>query len=149
MLNWGSHGRVLATLHCLTQYLATTKMATVRYTVVTAEPAGQHGEDEEQDGYTLELVEHDKDGGVASVGLMELEHGGRAAPTIPPFFGSCRCACVLLCWLANIVCYADRINISVAIISMSEEMGWRESEEGYVLSAFFYGYMITQILGGK
>jgi len=43
---------------------------------------------------------------------------------------------------------ADRTNISVAILAMAADQGWDDEQQGYVLSAFFYGYMVTQIPGG-
>ena len=56
---------------------------------------------------------------------------------------------VLLCFLATFICYIDRTNISVAIIPMAKEFGWDPERQGTVLSAFFVGYMLTQILGGR
>jgi ACS family sodium-dependent inorganic phosphate cotransporter len=53
-----------------------------------------------------------------------------------------------LCFAATFICYLDRVNISVAIIPMAEELGWSLSTQGLVLSAFFYGYLATQVLGG-
>lgn len=55
---------------------------------------------------------------------------------------------VLLCVLAQIIAYVDRVNISVASIAMQESLGWSESTKGIVMSAFFVGYVLTQILGG-
>ena len=56
---------------------------------------------------------------------------------------------VVIClFLGNVVCYADRTNISVAILAMAEEQGWDEEFCGVVLSSFFVGYMLTQIIGG-
>lgn len=55
---------------------------------------------------------------------------------------------VLLCFLSTFVCYIDRVNISVAIIPMAKQFGWSDSERGLVLSSFFAGYMIMQVLGG-
>lgn len=46
------------------------------------------------------------------------------------------------------VCYADRTNISLAIVPMAEEKGWSSDLQGRVLSSFFFGYVTTQILGG-
>ena len=73
--------------------------------------------------------------------------------------------CMLL--LSNAICYLDRTNIrrvapvscdlftpyilhsiSVAILSMAADLGWSESQQGLVLSAFFWGYVMTQVLGG-
>lgn len=55
---------------------------------------------------------------------------------------------VLLCFFSTFICYIDRVNISVAIIPMAEYFGWGEAEKGLVLSSFFTGYIITQVLGG-
>src|SRR5688572_9998242 len=56
---------------------------------------------------------------------------------------------VLLCSAATFICYIDRTNISVAIIPMAREFGWGPERQGTILSAFFVGYMLTQILGGR
>ena len=55
---------------------------------------------------------------------------------------------VLLSFLAVFICYIDRVNISVAIIPMQEQFGWSESQVGLLLGSFYFGYMITMILGG-
>ncbi len=47
------------------------------------------------------------------------------------------------------ICYLDRVNISVAIIPMAEQFDWTDSERGLVLSSFFVGYMATQVMGGS
>jgi ACS family sodium-dependent inorganic phosphate cotransporter len=56
---------------------------------------------------------------------------------------------VLLAFLAVVVCYLDRVNLSVAIIPMAAELGWNLETQGRVLSAFFVGYLILQIAGGR
>jgi ACS family sodium-dependent inorganic phosphate cotransporter len=56
---------------------------------------------------------------------------------------------VLLCFFATFICYIDRVNISVAIIPMAKQFGWTDTERGFVLSSFFVGYLITQVLGGS
>ena len=56
---------------------------------------------------------------------------------------------VLLCVLSVFICYMDRVNISVAIMPMAEEFGWSAQTNGLVLSSFFIGYILTQILGGR
>ena len=55
---------------------------------------------------------------------------------------------VFLCFCAVFVCYIDRVNISVAAISMQEQFGWSETVKGVVLSSFFIGYMIFQVPSG-
>eukprot|EP00911_Craspedida_sp_UC1_P001061 UC1_evm1s797 len=44
--------------------------------------------------------------------------------------------------------YALRVNLSVAAVAMAREFYWSNSEKGNVLSAFFFGYICTQVLGG-
>ncbi len=55
---------------------------------------------------------------------------------------------VLLAFLSVFVCYIDRVNISVAIIPMAEDLGWSMETQGRVFSAFFVGYLLLQIVGG-
>jgi ACS family sodium-dependent inorganic phosphate cotransporter len=50
---------------------------------------------------------------------------------------------------ATFICYIDRVNISIAIIPMSAELGWSATTQGTVLSSFFIGYLLTQIVGGR
>ena len=59
------------------------------------------------------------------------------------------CLQVVLAALSVLICYADRSNISTAIISMADEYGWDTSQQGIILSAFFAGYICTQLLGGQ
>ncbi|KFB49315.1 AGAP006595-PA-like protein [Anopheles sinensis] len=59
--------------------------------------------------------------------------------------------------------YSLRVNLSVAIVAMTEnrtiehpngtvsyeqEFDWDSSTKGYILSSFFYGYIFTQLAGG-
>ncbi len=52
------------------------------------------------------------------------------------------------CFCAAFICYIDRVNISVAVIVMTEEFGWSETIKGLVLSSFFVGYLAMQVAGG-
>lgn len=58
-------------------------------------------------------------------------------------------ALIALCALGILISYADRSNISVAIIGMAQEFKWDKVLEGYILSSFFAGYAATQLLGGR
>jgi ACS family sodium-dependent inorganic phosphate cotransporter len=54
-----------------------------------------------------------------------------------------------LSFLAVFICYIDRVNISVAIIPMAEDLGWGMQQQGLVLSSFFVGYVLLQVVGGR
>ena len=56
---------------------------------------------------------------------------------------------VALCTFSVALCYADRSNISTAMIEMASDFGWDKSFQGWVLSSFFFGYAFTQVLGGQ
>lgn len=55
---------------------------------------------------------------------------------------------VLLCFISFVICNCDRINISVAILPMAKYYGWSQTTVGIIQSAFFWGYVLTQIPGG-
>lgn len=59
--------------------------------------------------------------------------------------------------------YSLRVNLSVGIVAMTENrtmryengteyyeqyFNWSSTEQGLILSSFFYGYILTQFLGG-
>jgi ACS family sodium-dependent inorganic phosphate cotransporter len=50
--------------------------------------------------------------------------------------------------LAFVLCNMDKVNMSVAVIPMAEELGWSATDRGLVSSAFFWGYSLTQIPAG-
>ncbi|KAL6765902.1 major facilitator superfamily domain-containing protein [Haematococcus lacustris] len=78
-------------------------------------------------------------------------HAGVTDPAQPPSLPSPSQAVatvVLPTALALLLCNMDRICLSVAIIPMSAEFGWAESYQGVIQSAFLWGYMATQLLGG-
>ncbi|GAU39476.1 hypothetical protein TSUD_159090 [Trifolium subterraneum] len=55
---------------------------------------------------------------------------------------------VLLCFTAFLLCNMDRVNMSIAILPMSQEFNWNSATVGLIQSSFFWGYLLTQILGG-
>ncbi|KAG1361332.1 Sodium-dependent phosphate transport protein 1, chloroplastic [Cocos nucifera] len=55
---------------------------------------------------------------------------------------------VLLCFFAFLLCNMDRVNMSIAILPMSVEFKWNPATMGVIQSSFFWGYLLTQIVGG-
>lgn len=55
---------------------------------------------------------------------------------------------VLLCFAAFLLCNMDRVNMSIAILPMSQEFNWNSATVGLIQSSFFWGYLLTQIVGG-
>ena len=54
----------------------------------------------------------------------------------------------MLCFCANVICFLDRVNISIAAPFIMQHYGWSENEMGIIFSAFFVGYVIFMIPGG-
>ncbi|GAX82959.1 hypothetical protein CEUSTIGMA_g10386.t1 [Chlamydomonas eustigma] len=48
-----------------------------------------------------------------------------------------------------LLCNMDRICLSVAILPISKEFAWPASLQGVIQSAFLWGYMATQFIGGS
>jgi len=44
--------------------------------------------------------------------------------------------------------YAMRVCLSIAIEPMKTQFGWNATQEGFILSSFFVGYIVTQVPGG-
>jgi MFS transporter, ACS family, solute carrier family 17 (sodium-dependent inorganic phosphate cotransporter), other len=55
---------------------------------------------------------------------------------------------VALTFLGCIIAYTDRVNISVAAIAMKEHFGWSQTQKGFVLAAFFVGYLLFMFVAG-
>jgi MFS transporter, ACS family, solute carrier family 17 (sodium-dependent inorganic phosphate cotransporter), other len=55
---------------------------------------------------------------------------------------------VALAFLGCTVAFTDRVNLSVAAVAMKEQFGWSQTEKGFILSAFFAGYMSCMFLAG-
>jgi len=54
----------------------------------------------------------------------------------------------VLCFLGLLIATCDRANISVAAPSMMREHGWDTTRMGWVLSAFYFGYVALMIPAG-
>lgn len=52
---------------------------------------------------------------------------------------------IILCSIANFINAADRVLMPIAIISLSKEYKWNLSQQGWVLSAFAFGYFTSQV----
>lgn len=53
-----------------------------------------------------------------------------------------------LCSLSVMISYADRTNISIAMMAMKSELNWNDTDISIIYSSFFWGYALTQIVGG-
>ncbi|GLI69264.1 hypothetical protein VaNZ11_013797 [Volvox africanus] len=100
---------------------------------------------------------------VSRHGTRDLAASASSAATVPPSSGagpsdddatvpaavrSPLITVLLPTALALLLCNMDRICLSVAILPMSAEFGWPASLQGVVQSAFLWGYMATQLVGG-
>jgi MFS transporter, ACS family, solute carrier family 17 (sodium-dependent inorganic phosphate cotransporter), other len=55
---------------------------------------------------------------------------------------------VALTFLGCVIAYTDRVNISVAAVAMKEHFGWSQTQKGFVLAAFFVGYLLFMFAAG-
>lgn len=55
---------------------------------------------------------------------------------------------VMMLFLCTWINYMDRTVMSITIVPMAEEFGWSVDQKSLVLSSFFYGYVLSQIVGG-
>lgn len=62
--------------------------------------------------------------------------------------GRARMKWTLTLFLGAFLVYAARTSMSVAVTSIATELGWNKAVSGMVLSSFFAGYVVTNILGG-
>ncbi|XP_053684989.1 vesicular glutamate transporter 2.1-like isoform X1 [Sabethes cyaneus] len=97
-----------------------------------------------------------------ATGVVDKLSDGIDAP-IWQFWKRRRFVVVLMAFLGFTNLYTMRINLSVAIVAMTENrtvlhedgsveyeqyFDWSSSLQGHLLSSFFYGYLITQVPGG-
>jgi ACS family sodium-dependent inorganic phosphate cotransporter len=55
---------------------------------------------------------------------------------------------VVLCAIAVLIAYTDRVNMSVAAVAMRSQFGWNQAVKGTVLAAFFVGYLLCMLPAG-
>ncbi|XP_018803940.1 PREDICTED: putative inorganic phosphate cotransporter [Bactrocera latifrons] len=74
-----------------------------------------------------------------------------------PLFGARHVQCILMFFGVS-AAFAQRVNLSVAIVAMMdkssanpdfEDYQWSEKTKSYLLSSFFWGYFVTQIPGSQ
>ena len=52
---------------------------------------------------------------------------------------------VFACFLATFTAYVERVGFSIAYTTMAKDAGVGEATKGTVLSAFFWGYAVSQV----
>jgi MFS family permease len=71
-----------------------------------------------------------------------------APPTVQAPRLPLRIRMVIFFFFSNLICYMDRVNISVTAPVIMKELGFNEAALGMILSSFFWGYTLLQIPGG-
>lgn len=71
-----------------------------------------------------------------------------AAAEITARYWPRRYTVIILFALSTVICYVDRVNISIAIIPLAKAKGYDDAARGLVLSSFFWGYLWFQLPGG-
>eukprot|EP01137_Pigoraptor_chileana_P005118 Opistho-2@47779 len=93
---------------------------------------------------TATPVEDDKDARNGTRDAL-IDKMGASLPLDPPGYVPRRYIIVALVFIGMFVSYMLRSCVSSAIDSMGDSYGWSNTQQGLVLSSFFYGYIITQI----
>lgn len=83
-----------------------------------------------------------------SVDMGSGSSSGGSRAMVEPVGWKRRWSIVGMCFVAFMLCNMDRVNMSIAVLPMSETFSWSSATIGLVQSSFFWGYLLTQILGG-
>jgi MFS family permease len=70
-------------------------------------------------------------------------------PAMPTAAGFRRYVVVLLCFFGLMLLYMMRVDLSIAVLTMTPQFRWSGTTEGFVLSSFYIGYIVGQIPGGS
>ncbi|KAL8499977.1 hypothetical protein ACS0TY_019831 [Phlomoides rotata] len=113
-----------------------------KHSTVTRTRTGFKSEDHEITGANLDSVLSSEGAGevVLAEGIGQTNPWWKKFPK--------RWVMVLLCFGAFLLCNMDRVNMSIAILPMSKEFNWNSATVGLIQSSFFWGYLLTQIVGG-
>ena len=79
----------------------------------------------------------------AGAAMKDARQGGPCAPVAPP-----GARVVALCFMATLVAYVERTGFNVAFTAAAAQRGLSQADKGTVLSAFYWGYALTQVPGG-
>lgn len=55
---------------------------------------------------------------------------------------------IACCFLATFTAYVERVGFSIAFTSLAREVGFDEQVKGAVMSAFYWGYGVSQVREG-
>ncbi|KAL3536809.1 hypothetical protein ACH5RR_000175 [Cinchona calisaya] len=113
-----------------------------KHAVVTGIRADYKSEDYDMTEAKLESLVSSEGAGEAVIveGIVETKPWWEQFPK--------RWVIVLLCFASFLLCNMDRVNMSIAILPMSKEFNWNSATVGLIQSSFFWGYLLTQIIGG-
>jgi MFS family permease len=77
-----------------------------------------------------------------------LTEGLEGSGTILKQLDSKQLLTIFLCFCSNLLCFLNRLNISIAAPFIMQAYGWNEAQMGIIFSGFFAGYVLFMIPGG-
>ena len=69
----------------------------------------------------------------------------RSSPNTP---GRFRFVVMSALWVTGMFLFFDRVNISLAVPHIKQDLGLTGVQTGMILSVFFWGYVLGQVAGG-